>query len=88
LAGRAHGSLAIGVFQKGALVAMASTTADTEESSMLVSVCTRVGYRKRGYASLTVGNLLNDRFQKGEKLVCLFYDNPLAGRLPLIDYSV
>lgn len=81
LAGKERGSLAIGVFQKEVLVAMASTSADTEESAMLVGVCTRVGYRQKGYASLAVGTLLNDRFRKGEKFVCLFYDNPLAGRI-------
>ena len=74
-----RGSVTYGVFEDGLLVALASTTADTAESSMLVGVCTREGHRCHGYASLAVNALLRDRFAKGEKFLCLFYDNPLAG---------
>lgn len=81
IANAKRGSVNIGVFQGDLLVSLASTTADTAESAMLVGVCTREGYRQKGYASLAVGSLLQNRFQKGEKFVCLFYDNPLAGRI-------
>jgi len=80
-AGLKRGSARYGVFENGLLVAVASSTADTAESAMLVGVCTREGYRRRGYASLAVNALLRDRFAKGEKFLCLFYDNPLAGAI-------
>ena len=76
-----RGSVAYGVFVEGGLLALASSTADTADSAMLVGVCTKEGFRRRGYASLAVSALLEDRFMKGDRFVCLFYDNPLAGRI-------
>jgi len=81
LANYKRGSLMIGVYEGGRLVALASTTADTAESAMLVGVCTKEGYRKKGYASLAVGSLLQKCHEKGQRFVYLFYDNPLAGRI-------
>jgi Predicted acetyltransferase len=81
LASKKRGSATYGVYEKGLLVAIASSTADTAESAMLVGVCTREGYRCRGYASMAVNALLRDRFAKGKKFLCLFYDNPLAGAI-------
>lgn len=79
MAGSKRGSVTYGVFEKGLLVAVASSTADTADSAMLVGVCTKEGYRCRGYASIAVNALLRDRFAKGQKFLCLFYDNPQAG---------
>jgi predicted GNAT family acetyltransferase len=81
LAGAKRGAIVVGVYVQNTLVSIASTTADTEESAMLVGVATRLGYRQRGYASLSVSTLLKNRFEKGEKFLCLFYDNPLAGKI-------
>ena len=81
LAAHHRGALAYGVYVNGLLVSAASTTADTKESSMLVGVCTREGYRNKGYASLVVSQLLKACFARGESFVCLFYDNPLAGKI-------
>lgn len=81
LANHKRGSLMVGIYEGKTLVALASTTADTSESAMLVGVCTREGYRKKGYASLAVGTLLEKCAAKGQRFVCLFYDNPLAGRI-------
>ncbi len=76
-----RGSAIYGVYEKGALVATASSTADSPECSMIVGVATKEGFRKKGYASLAVQSLLQDRFAKGQKFVCLFYDNPVAGKI-------
>jgi predicted GNAT family acetyltransferase len=81
LAGVKRGSFVIGVYVDGVLVSSASSTADSALSSMLVGVMTRAGYRQKGYASLAVGALLEKLFARKEKFVCLFYDNPLAGRI-------
>ena len=81
LANSKRGSLCVGVFVDGKLVSCASSTADTSLSSMLVGVCTHPDYRRKGYASLAVGTLIKNRFERGEKFLCLFYDNPLAGRI-------
>jgi len=81
LADQKRGAICVGVYVGDTLVAVASTTADTSLSSMLVGVCTHPDYRQKGYASLAVSTLLKNRFEKGEEFVCLFYDNPLAGRI-------
>ncbi len=81
VAGEKRGALSAGVYVGGQLVSSASSSADTALSSMLVGVMTRTGYREKGYASLAVGTLLEKLFERGEKFVCLFYDNPLAGRI-------
>jgi Predicted acetyltransferase len=81
LAGVKRGSLVAGVYVDEKLVSSASSSADTALSSMLIGVMTRVGYRQKGYASLVVGALLEKLFARKEKFVCLFYDNPLAGRI-------
>jgi predicted GNAT family acetyltransferase len=81
LAGVERGSLVIGVYVDNVLVSSASSGADTALSSMLVGVMTRLGYREKGYASLAVGTLLEKLFARKETFVCLFYDNPLAGRI-------
>lgn len=76
-----RGSLIYGVYEKDRLVATAASTADSPEGSMVVGVAAKEGYRKKGYASLAVQSLLKDRFEKGQKFVCLFYDNPEAGKI-------
>jgi predicted GNAT family acetyltransferase len=77
----ARGSVLYGVYVRNELVATAASTADSPECSMVVGVATKEGYRKKGYASLAVQSLLKDRFGKGQKFVCLFYDNPEAGQI-------
>jgi predicted GNAT family acetyltransferase len=75
------GDLIIGVFVLGKLVAMAGTTASNKESAMVVSVCTKVGFRNKGYASYAVTSLCRESFKTGKKFLCLFYDNPKAGSI-------
>lgn len=64
----------------GRMAAAASTTAENSYSAMIVGVCTAEGYRKQGYASLVVEKLTKDVLAEGKSL-CLFFDNPDAGRI-------
>ncbi|MED1204038.1 GNAT family N-acetyltransferase [Heyndrickxia acidicola] len=62
------------------MVACASTTAENSISAMVVGVCTHNDHRQKGYASLVVQKLAKDLLKEGKSL-CLFYDNPKAGRI-------
>ncbi|MBO0959608.1 GNAT family N-acetyltransferase [Neobacillus sp. MM2021_6] len=57
-----------------------STTAETSLSAMIVGVCTRKEYRRQGLATAIMQNLFQDVLDEG-KTLCLFYDNPEAGRI-------
>ncbi|MGV3466443.1 MAG: GNAT family N-acetyltransferase [Heyndrickxia sp.] len=65
---------------EGEMAASASTTAENSVSAMIVGVCTAVEHRKKGYASFVMEKLMTDIFDEG-KTLCLFYDNPEAGRI-------
>lgn len=65
---------------EGEMVASASTTAENSFSAMIVGVCTSVEHRKQGYASRVMEKLMADVLEEG-KTLCLFYDNPEAGRI-------
>ena len=78
----AQGSkVTVGGFLNGRLVTVASTSAENSESAMVVGVATVKGYRGKGYASAVVTALCQDCFDRGKKYICLFYDNPVAGRI-------
>ncbi|MBA2176529.1 GNAT family N-acetyltransferase [Halobacillus locisalis] len=62
------------------LVSSASTTAENSVSAMVVGVCTHPNYEQQGYASLCMNQLCKDLLTEG-KTLCLFYDNPSAGRI-------
>ncbi|MEQ6388945.1 GNAT family N-acetyltransferase [Bacillaceae bacterium S4-13-58] len=64
----------------GQMVASASTTAENRTSAMIVGVCTAADYQKRGYASQCMIKLCADVLKEGKEL-CLFYDNPNAGKI-------
>lgn len=70
-----------GAFENGILTSVASITAATKTSAMIVGVSTRPEYRKRGYASAVVGTLCKEVLAEGRQFLCLFYDNPAAGRI-------
>lgn len=76
-----HGGRMYGIFDHGLLVAVAGTAAENSMSAMVVSVSTLPPYRRRGYASALVSKLCGDCLKEGMKFLCLFYDNPEAGRL-------
>ncbi|XXM71930.1 GNAT family N-acetyltransferase [Lysinibacillus sphaericus] len=64
----------------GIFVSSASTTAENSSSAMIVAVCTHPDYKKKGYATECMTRLCRDVLQEGKEL-CLFYDNPEAGRI-------
>ena len=71
-----------GVFDgSGTLLATALTSAENSMSAMVVGVATRPGFRKLGLASAAVSALCRDCLARGMKFLCLFYDNPEAGRI-------
>ena len=75
------GKAAVGGFLDGRLIATASTSAENSESAMVVGVATAIDCRGKGYASAVVSALCRDCFERGKKYLCLFYDNPVAGRI-------
>ncbi|MBT2681042.1 GNAT family N-acetyltransferase [Bacillus sp. ISL-35] len=64
----------------GKMAASASTAAENSRSAMIVGVCTHKEYRRKGLASAVMQKLFKDVMDEG-KLLCLFYDNPEAGRI-------
>lgn len=72
---------AVGGWADGSLVTVASTSAENSESAMVVGVATEKSHRGKGYASAVVEALCRDCFWRGKKYLCLFYDNPAAGRI-------
>ncbi|MBO8155482.1 MAG: GNAT family N-acetyltransferase [Bacillaceae bacterium] len=66
--------------EAGDMIASAGTTAENTYSAMVISVCTHPSYRGRGYASRLVSKLASDLLKEG-KTLCLFYDNPDAGKI-------
>jgi uncharacterized protein len=64
----------------GVFVSSASTAAENTKSAMVVAVCTHPLYKKKGYATECMSKLCRDVLLEGKEL-CLFYDNPEAGRI-------
>lgn len=64
----------------GQVVSAASTAAENSQSAMIVGVCTRPGYKRKGYATKCMMKLCYDVLTEGKDL-CLFYDNPEAGNI-------
>ncbi|MBM6616543.1 GNAT family N-acetyltransferase [Bacillus suaedaesalsae] len=62
------------------ITASASTTAEYSKAAMIVGVCTRKEYRRRGLASNVMEVLFREVLDEG-KTLCLFYDNPEAGSI-------
>jgi uncharacterized protein len=66
--------------ENGQMTACVSTTAENSISAMIVGVCTRKEYRRKGLATAIMQKLFKDVLNEG-KVLCLFYDNPEAGRI-------
>ncbi|MGL4337585.1 MAG: GNAT family N-acetyltransferase [Turicibacter sp.] len=66
--------------EQGEVVCNVQTTAENSKSAMVVSVATHPDYRGRGYMSQALSKLCHDLLSEG-KTLCLFYDNPKAGRV-------
>ena len=71
----------MGGYVEGRLSAIAETSAENSSSAMIVGVATAVEMRGKGYASAVVAALCEDCFRRGKEFLCLFYDNPVAGRI-------
>ncbi|MBU8917185.1 GNAT family N-acetyltransferase [Bacillus sp. FJAT-29953] len=65
---------------QGVMTACVSTTAENSISAMIVGVCTRKENRRQGLATAIMEKLFKDVLAEG-KTLCLFYDNPEAGRI-------
>ncbi|MFC4803177.1 GNAT family N-acetyltransferase [Neobacillus sp. GCM10023253] len=66
--------------RQGVITACVSTTAENSISAMIVGVCTRKENRRQGLATAIMEKLFKDVLAEG-KTLCLFYDNPAAGRI-------
>ena len=75
------GGMMLGAFRGKRLVSTAQTTAASTRSAMVVGVATRPEERGRGCASAVVAELCRRNFARGREFLCLFYDNPAAGRI-------
>ena len=64
----------------GKMVSAASTTAENTYAAMVVAVCTLENYKKRGYATACLTKLARELLSE-HKMLCLFYDNPEAGKI-------
>lgn len=64
----------------GRIISSASSTAENSLSAMIVGVGTIPGYQQQGLASHCMSELCRELLEEG-KMLCLFYDNPAAGRI-------
>lgn len=78
--GRSYG-LFLDTDQGPRIVATAQTAAENSRSAMIVGVATLPEFRKSGYASTVVKQLCMDCLDDGKEFICLFYDNPEAGKI-------
>lgn len=66
--------------ESGNIISSVETSAENPYAAMIIGVCTHPEYRNKGYATQllikTCQEVLNE-----EKSLCLFYDNPSAGKI-------
>lgn len=65
---------------KGEMISVVQTTAENTKSAMVVGVASLKEYRGKGYMSKCLTKLCLDILSES-KTLCLFYDNPKAGRV-------
>ena len=65
------------------IVSTVATTAETKMNAMVVSVATAPYYRHKGLATSLLQKLMDVYINKKNKSLCLFYDNPNAGKIYL-----
>jgi len=76
-----RGATCYGYFHGNELVSYAQMSAENSQSAMLIGVATLPEWRGLGLASANVSALCREEFDEGRKFVCLFYNNPDAGRI-------
>ncbi|TSI03273.1 GNAT family N-acetyltransferase [Lysinibacillus sp. BW-2-10] len=64
----------------GVMATTASTTAENSSSAMVIAVATKEEYKRKGLATDCMLKLCKDLLAEGKEL-CLFYDNPEAGKI-------
>lgn len=64
----------------GKMISLAQTTAENSKSAMIVGVATLKDYRGKGLVSQCLSKLCID-VMDSNKTLCLFYDNPDAGKI-------
>ena len=69
-----------GIFEGDKLISVVQTSAENKKSAMVVGVATRNEMRGKGYARAAMLKLCQDCLKEKEFL-CLFYDNPTAGKI-------
>jgi len=74
-------SIQVMIKEDGACVSTAATVADTNKSAMIVAVATDITARNKGYASKVMIALMDEYINKRKKSLCLFFDNPKAGKI-------
>ena len=75
------GGRGIGIFDQDQLVSVALTSAENPLSAMLVGIATRTDYRRQGLATRLVTLLCHQCLDDGMHMICLFFENPEAGRI-------
>ena len=63
------------------MVSVASVVAENSVNGMVIAVATDKNYRKQGLASLVMNKLCNEYLNVKGKSICLFFDNPKAGKI-------
>ncbi|KGR74481.1 GNAT family N-acetyltransferase [Ureibacillus sinduriensis] len=64
----------------GEMATTASTTAENSSSAMIIAVATKEKFKRQGLATDCMIKLCKDLLNEGKEL-CLFYDNPEAGKI-------
>ena len=75
------GGTKLGFFHGDQLVSCAGTTAENSRGAMVIGVATLPEWRGQGLASANVSKLCRMHFEAGREFLCLFYNNPAAGRI-------
>lgn len=69
--------------ENGQIISTVATTAETTKNAMVVSVATAPSHRHQGLASNLLLELMDIYIHTKHKSLCLFYDNPEAGKIYL-----
>ena len=64
----------------GNIISSVETSAENPYAAMIIGVCTHPDYRNNGYATQLLIKTCQDVLDE-EKSLCLFYDNPFAGKI-------
>lgn len=75
------GGRSYGAFLNGEFVGVASTSAENSVSAMVVGVATLPSARNLGLAGCLTAWLCRETLREGRKFLCLYYNNPIAGKI-------